>query len=61
MGHEKSLGALPPIDPKKADLSWLDPKKRPQARKILSALREVQLAEQGKIKLKTLDEVLNEL
>jgi hypothetical protein len=60
-GHEKGLDEMPLIDPKKVDLEWLDPIKRPHARRILRSMRDAQLAAQGKIKLKTLDEVLNEL
>lgn len=58
---EKSLEELPLIDPKKADLSWLDAKKRPHARRILRSLRDAQLAAQGKIKLKSAKELLDEL
>ncbi len=36
-------------------------KKKKQAKDFLSALRQAKLAEQGKIKLKTLDELINEL
>jgi hypothetical protein len=60
-GKEKSLEELPLIDPKKADLSWLDAKKRTHARRILRSLRDAQLAAQGKIKLKSAKELLNEL
>jgi hypothetical protein len=60
-GREKSLEELPVIDPKKADLTWLDPKKRPHARSILRSLRDVQLAAQGKIQLKSAKELLDEL
>jgi hypothetical protein len=49
------------IDPKKVDLSWLDPKQRRHAREILQALRLAQLADQGKIKLKSAQEFLNEI
>ncbi len=37
------------------------PKKKKQARDFLEALNEAKAAEQGKIKLKTLDELINEL
>jgi len=36
-------------------------KKKKQAKEFLSALRQAKLAEEGKIKLKTLDQLLNEL
>ncbi len=36
-------------------------KKKKQAKDFLSALRQAKLAEQGKIKLKTLDQLINEL
>jgi hypothetical protein len=36
-------------------------KKKKQARDFLSALKQAKLAEQGKIKLKTLDQLINEL
>jgi hypothetical protein len=60
-GAEKSLEELPLIDPKKADLKWLDPKKKPHARRILRSLRDAQLAAQGKIQLKSAKELLDEL
>ncbi|MBA3674970.1 MAG: hypothetical protein H0W75_08475 [Chitinophagaceae bacterium] len=40
--------------------SWT-PKKKKQAKDFLSALKEAKLAEEGKIKLKTLDQLINEL
>jgi hypothetical protein len=49
------------MDPKKVDLNWLDPKKRPHARKILRGLKEAQMADQGEIKLKSAKEFLNEI
>ena len=36
-------------------------KKKKQAKEFLSALRQAKLAEEGKIKLKTLDQLINEL
>lgn len=36
-------------------------KKKKQAKDFLSALKQAKLAEQGKIKLKTLDQLINEL
>ena len=42
-------------------LAGLTPKKKKQAKDFLSALQQAKLAEQGKIKLKTLDELINEL
>jgi hypothetical protein len=36
------------------------PKKKKQAKDFLSALKQAKLAEEGKIKLKTLDELINE-
>lgn len=36
-------------------------KKKKQAKDFLSALREAKLAEEGKIELKTLDQLINEL
>ena len=60
-GHEKGLAELPLIDPKKVDLEWLDPIKRPHARRILRSMREAQLAAQGKIKLKSAKDLLDEL
>ena len=42
-------------------LADLTPKKKKQAKNFLSALQQAKLAEQGKIKLKTLDELINEL
>ncbi len=41
--------------------SSLTPKKKKQDKDFLSALKQAKLAEQGKIKLKTLDELINEL
>jgi hypothetical protein len=41
--------------------SSLTPKKKKQAKDFLSALKQAKLAEKGKIKLKTLDELINEL
>jgi hypothetical protein len=35
-------------------------KKKKQAKDFLSALKQAKLAEQGKIKLKTLDQLINE-
>ena len=37
----------------------MSPKKKKQAKDFLSALKQAKLAEQGKIKLKTLDELIN--
>ena len=42
-------------------LEGLTPKKKKQAKDFLSALQQAKLAEQGKIKLKTLDQLINEL
>jgi hypothetical protein len=42
-------------------LLGLTPKKKKQAKDFLSALKQAKLAEQGKIKLKTLDQLINEL
>jgi hypothetical protein len=42
-------------------LEGLTPKKKKQAKEFLSALQQAKLAEQGKIKLKTLDQLINEL
>jgi hypothetical protein len=39
----------------------LSPKKKKQAKEFLSALQEAKLAEQGKIKLKTFDQLLKEI
>lgn len=36
-------------------------KKKKQAKDFLSALQQAKLAEQGKLKLKTLDQLINEL
>ena len=36
-------------------------KKKQQAKDFLAALKQAKLAEQGKIKLKTLDDLINEL
>ncbi len=36
-------------------------KKKKQAKEFLSALQQAKLAEEGKIKLKTLDQLINEL
>lgn len=41
-------------------IKWT-PKKKQQAKDFLSALKQAKLADQGKIKLKTLDELINEL
>lgn len=49
------------LDPNKVNLNWLDPKHRRHAREILRALRVAQLADQGKIKLKSAQEFLNEI
>ena len=42
-------------------LKTLSPKKKKQAKDFLQALDQAKLAEQGKIKLKTLDSLINEL
>ena len=42
-------------------LAGLTPKKKRQARNFLSALHQAKLAEQGKIKLKTAESLINEL
>jgi hypothetical protein len=42
------------------EIKWT-PKKKQQAKDFLAALKQAKLAEQGKIKLKTLDELINEL
>ncbi len=42
-------------------LLGLTSKKKKQAKDFLSALKQAKLAEQGKIKLKTLDQLINEL
>ena len=42
-------------------LSGLTPKKKKQAKDFLSALQQAKLAEQGKLKLKPLDQLINEL
>lgn len=42
-------------------LLGLTGKKKRQAKDFLSALQQAKLAEQGKIKLKTLDQLINEL
>ncbi len=39
----------------------LTAKKKKQAKDFLAALQQAKLAEQGKIKLKTLDQLINEL
>lgn len=39
----------------------LTPKKKKQAKDFLSALKQAKLAEQGKIKLKTAESLINEL
>lgn len=45
------------IDP----LAGLTPKKKKQAKDFLAALRDAKLAEEGKIKLKSAESLLNEL
>ena len=60
-GSGKDLGQLPLIDPEKMDLEWLAVEKRPHAKKILRALRDTQLGMEGKIKLKSAKDLLNEL
>ena len=42
-------------------LLGLSAKKKKQAKDFLSALKQAKLAEHGKIKLKTLDQLINEL
>ena len=42
-------------------LAGLTPKKKKQAKNFLSALQQAKLAEQGKIKLKTAESLINEL
>jgi hypothetical protein len=42
-------------------LAGLTPKKKRQAKDFLSALQQAKLAEQGKIKLKTAESLINEL
>ncbi len=43
------------------ELNWLPTAKHVKANQFLKSLKEAKLASEGKIKLKTLDEALNEL
>lgn len=58
VGDSNSKGATAKTKPKRLQLS---PKKRALVEDIKEALREVELYEQGKIKLRTLEEALAEL
>ena len=43
------------------DTAKWSPRKKQQAKDFLAAYKQAKLAEEGKIKLKTLDELINEL
>ncbi len=57
----KSLEEIKFIQVVNDPLMGLTGKKKRQAKDFLSALQQAKLAEQGKIKLKTLDQLINEL
>ena len=57
----KSLEEIKFIQVVNDPLLGLTGKKKRQAKDFLSALQQAKLAEEGKIKLKTLDQLINEL